>query len=207
MKKALDRPASPPPRTSVAPTASATPHRLTEEELWARATAGARPVAAGPDVVTPATPRPALAPTRFADLDAVDDRPSLLRGEARFDFAPGDALLEGAVAGLDASVVRRLRRGDYAVEGRLDLHGLTREAAQGAVQRFLRESRLDGKRCVLLVHGRGRHSEGQLPVIKEGLEAWLAARHFGRQVLAFASARPSDGGAGALYVLLRRAGR
>jgi DNA-nicking Smr family endonuclease len=131
----------------------------------------------------------------------------LLRGEPRFELAPGDALVEGAVAGLDASVARRLRLGDYAVEGRLDLHGLTREAARGAVERFLRESRLGGKRCVLLVHGKGRHSESQLPVIKEALHGWLAAGKFGRQVLAFASARPADGGAGALYVLLRRAGR
>ena len=104
-------------------------------------------------------------------------------------------------------MVRRLKRGDYAVEGRLDLHGLTREEARGAVERFLRQSRLSGQRCVLLVHGRGRNSEYQLPVLKEALLGWLAAGRFGRQVLAFASARPADGGAGALYVLLRRAGR
>ena len=64
-----------------------------------------------------------------------------------------------------------------------------------------------GKRCVLLVHGRGLHSPDQLPVLKEALLGWLAGGRFGRLVLAFCSARPADGGAGALYVLLRRAGR
>jgi DNA-nicking Smr family endonuclease len=191
----------------VAPLAAPPPRPLSEEELWARATAGATPVAAGPDLIAPPAPRPARSGAWYADLDAVDQLQSLLRGEPRFELASGDALVEGAVAGLDASVVRRLRLGDYAVEGRLDLHGLTREAARGAVERFLRESRLGGKRCVLLVHGKGRHSESQLPVIKEALHGWLAAGKFGRQVLAFASARPADGGAGALYVLLRRAGR
>jgi DNA-nicking Smr family endonuclease len=183
------------------------PPDLSEEELWAQATAGARPVAAGSDVAPPPTPRPPLERARYADLDAVDERQSLVRGEPRFDFSPGDALVEGWVTGLDPDVVRRLRRGDYAVEGRLDLHGLTRDDVPGAVDRFLRQSRLGGRRCVLLVHGRGRHSEARDPVIKEALHGWLASGRFGRQVLAFASARPGDGGAGALYVLLRRAGR
>ncbi len=128
-------------------------------------------------------------------------------GQPRFELATSDSLLEGSVAGLDPDVVRRLKRGDYAVEARLDLHGFTRDEARGAVERFLRGSRLGGRRCVLLVHGRGRHSETRLPVLKEELGSWLAAGRFGRQVLAFASARPADGGAGALYVLLRRAGR
>jgi DNA-nicking Smr family endonuclease len=60
---------------------------------------------------------------------------------------------------------------------------------------------------VLLVHGRGSHSKDQVPVLKEALRTWLATARFGRHVLAFATARPQDGGAGAVYVLLRRAGR
>jgi DNA-nicking Smr family endonuclease len=206
LKKVLAGPPSSPPRQAEAPPARP-PRDPTEEELWARATAGARPVSAGSDLVAPPMPRPPRGRAGYADLDAADEVQSMTRGEPRFEFAPGDSLVEGAVTGLDAAVVRRLRRGDYAVEGRLDLHGLTREAARGAVERFLRESRLGGKRCVLVVHGRGRHSEDQLPVIKEALHGWLSAGRFGRQVLAFASAIPADGGAGALYVLLRRAGR
>jgi DNA-nicking Smr family endonuclease len=75
------------------------------------------------------------------------------------------------------------------------------------VDRYLREARNQGKRCVLVVHGRGLHSKDQLPVLKDALRNWLASARFGRHVLAFASARQVDGGAGAIYVLLRRAGR
>jgi DNA-nicking Smr family endonuclease len=60
---------------------------------------------------------------------------------------------------------------------------------------------------VLVVHGRGLHSKDQLPILKDSLRTWLSTARFGRHVLAFATARPVDGGAGALYVLLRRAGR
>jgi DNA-nicking Smr family endonuclease len=183
------------------------PRPLTEEELWARATAGATPVAAGPDLIPGPAPRPARSRAGFAELDAADALQSVSRTEPRFDLAGGDALLDGAVAGLDAAVVRRLKRGEYPVERRLDLHGLTREEAGGAAERFLRDARRGGLRCVLLIHGRGRHSAAELPVLKEALAGWLSDGRFGRQVLAFASARPADGGAGALYVLLRRAGR
>jgi DNA-nicking Smr family endonuclease len=75
------------------------------------------------------------------------------------------------------------------------------------VDEFLRASRSAGKRCVLVVHGRGLHSKDQLPVLKDALRTWLATARFARHVLAFATARPVDGGGGAIYVLLRRAGR
>jgi DNA-nicking Smr family endonuclease len=197
--------ARPPPRP--APPRPAPPPPLTEEELWARATAGATPVAAGPDLVSPPAPHKPRSRAGFADLEAADALQSMNQAEPCFDLGGGDALLDGAVAGLDPAVVRRLKRGEYPVERRLDLHGLTREAARGAVERFLRDARQGGLRCVLLIHGRGRHSSAELPVLKEALAGWLADGRFGRQVLAFASARPADGGAGALYILLRRAGR
>jgi DNA-nicking Smr family endonuclease len=141
------------------------------------------------------------------DLEAIDQLRALVNGDAPFDLADTDEFIEGFVAGLDAAVVRALRRGEYPVQGHVDLHGMTRDEAKGAVERFLRESRASGKRCVLLVHGRGSHSKDQVPVLKEAIRTWLATARFGRHVLAFATARPQDGGAGAVYVLLRRAGR
>ena len=72
---------------------------------------------------------------------------------------------------------------------------------------LLRQARAAGKRCVLIVHGRGLHSRDQLPVLKEALRGWLATHRLARHVLAFATARPADGGGGAVYVLLRRSGR
>jgi DNA-nicking Smr family endonuclease len=194
-------PAPPPP-----PPASPSPP-ATEEDLWRAATAGVRPVARGPDRVAPPPPPPATGKLWYPDLDAIDELRALVRGDAPFDLADSDEFVEGWVQGLDHAVVRKLRRGEFAVQAHLDLHGLTREEAKREVEAFLRASRSAGKRCVLLVHGRGMHSRDQVPVLKEALRSWLATNRFARQVLAFATARPADGGPGAIYVLLRRPGR
>jgi DNA-nicking Smr family endonuclease len=100
--------------------------------------------------------------------------------------------------------VRRLRDGAFALEAHLDLHGLDRHEAKSAVRDFIERARSEGRRCVLLVHGRGLGSKEGVPVLKERLREWLTRGGIGRKVLAFASARPCDGGTGALYVLLRR---
>jgi DNA-nicking Smr family endonuclease len=157
-----------------------------------------------------AAPPPPPGPPEEAwhpDLEAIDALRALVAGDAPFDLSDSDEFIEGRVQGLDPGVVRKLRRGEFSVQGHLDLHGMTREEAKGAVDAYLRSARSAGKRCVLLVHGRGLHSKEQLPVLKDALRTWLATARFGRHVLAFATARPADGGAGAIYVLLRRAGR
>ena len=161
----------------------------------------------GPGVAGPRAPSPAPEAFWHPDLDAIRALEALVSGEAPFDLADTDEFIEGRVPGLDAGIVRRLRRGEFAVQGHVDLHGMTREEAKEAVDAFLKQARSAGKRCVLLVHGRGIHSKDQVPILKEALKTWLATARFGRHVLAFATARPTDGGAGALYVLLRRAGR
>ncbi len=192
----------PPPREPPAPRREAT-----EEEMWRSAVAGVRRIDPGPGTVAP--PKPRGAPETFwhPDLDAVDELRAIVAGDAPFDLADGDEFIEGWVAGMDPNLVRKLRRGEFAVQGHVDLHGLTRQEAKRSVEQFLRSSRGAGKRCVLVVHGRGIHSKDQLPVLKEALRAWLSTARFSRHVLAFATARPADGGAGAVYVLLRRAGR
>ncbi len=128
----------------------------------------------------------------------------LVSGEGQFELSAGDALIEGVAPGVDRRLLQNLRRGDYPVQETLDLHGMTRAEAKVAVEDFLAQSRRAGRRCVRIVHGRGLNSTDQLPVLKEQLKSWLDGGRFGRAVLAFASARPQDGGAGALYVLLRR---
>jgi DNA-nicking Smr family endonuclease len=183
------------------------PREPTEEELWATAIAGARPVERGADLVAPPPPPAADGAVWHPDLEAIDALRALVSGEAPFDLSDTDEFIEGRIAGLDHGIVRKLRRGEFAVQGHIDLHGMTREEAKGEVEAFLKRSRSAGKRCVLVVHGRGLHSKDQLPVLKDALKTWLATNRFARHVLAFASARPVDGGAGAVYVLLRRAGR
>jgi len=208
LKKALEAP--PPPKRPAAPPPVALPpppREQTEEELWASAIAGARKVEGGPGRVAPRVPPVLADQVWYADLEAIDELRALVSGDAPFDISDGDEFIEGKAPGIDAGIVKKLRRGDYAVQGHLDLHGKTRDEAKPALEVFLREARRSGKRCVLVVHGRGLHSRDQLPVLKEALKAWFGHGKFARHVLAFATARPADGGAGAVYVLLRRAGR
>ena len=101
--------------------------------------------------------------------------------------------------GIGPDVPARLRRGQWALQGELDLHGLTREAARERLVAFLREAHRRGQRCVRVVHGKGNGSPGRQPVLKEKVQRWLAQRS---EVIAFAQASGAQGGAGALLVLL-----
>ena len=151
-------------------------------------------------------PEPSFRPMQIIDDDAeaLARLAELVSGEGPFDIADSDEFIEGGAADLDRRVLQALRRGDFAIQGHLDLHGMSKVEARDAVEQFLAASRRDGKRCVLLVHGRGLNSKDQIPVLKEQLQVWLKRGRIARGVLAFATARPHDGGAGALYVLLRR---
>ena len=101
--------------------------------------------------------------------------------------------------GIGPDVPTRLRRGQWALQGELDLHGLTREAAREALAAFVREAHQRGQRCVRVVHGKGHGSPGRQPVLKDKVQRWLAQRS---EVIAFAQASGAQGGAGALLVLL-----
>ena len=101
--------------------------------------------------------------------------------------------------GIGVEVVRKLRRGVWAIQAQLDLHGLRRDEARERLAQFLHDARRRGLRCVRVVHGKGNGSPGREPVLKSRVKAWLVQK---REVIAFAQARASDGGAGALLVLL-----
>lgn len=102
--------------------------------------------------------------------------------------------------GIGPEVVRKLRRGVWAIQAQLDLHGLRRDAAREALAAFLREAVRAGLRCVRVIHGKGNGSPGREPVLKVKVRAWLVQKN---EVIAFAQARAQDGGHGALLVLLR----
>ena len=138
------------------------------------------------------------------EAEALAALSDLVAGVAHFDITDTREYVEGVVVGLDPRVARRLRRGDFAWQAHIDLHGLTAAEARETVDRFILESFRAGRRCVLLVHGRGLNSKDRTPVLKERLKGWLAHGRIAKVVLAFTTARPHDGGAGALYVLLRR---
>ncbi len=101
--------------------------------------------------------------------------------------------------GMGPDVVRKLRRGGWSIQRQIDLHGLRREDARDALSAFIREAHKAGLRCVRVVHGKGLGSPGKTPVLKGRVQSWLIQK---QEVIAFVQARPAEGGAGALVVLL-----
>jgi DNA-nicking Smr family endonuclease len=106
-----------------------------------------------------------------------------------------------AAHGVDRREIKKLKRGQYIVGDRCDLHGLTAADACARVRLFLDNSRHGRHRCVCIVHGRGLHSDENVAVLRTRVREYLRSH---RLVLAYADAPRGDGGAGAVYVLLRR---
>jgi len=106
--------------------------------------------------------------------------------------------------GVPAAAVRKLRRGNWVIKGELDLHGHTGDKARVALAAFLNRCRVEDRRCVRIIHGKGHGSKNRLPVLKNKVRHWLIQRE---DVLAFCQARTVDGGAGAVIVLLKSSSR
>lgn len=104
--------------------------------------------------------------------------------------------------GISAQQLKRLRRGHWAVQDHLDLHGLTSPQARVLTAEFLAHCVRKGLRCVRIVHGKGLRSPNREPVLKKKVAGWLAQRD---EVLAYCQAPQADGGGGAVLVLLRGA--
>ncbi len=102
--------------------------------------------------------------------------------------------------GLQNKRMTRLRQGRFRVQEELDLHRMNSEAARKSIEYFISRARHDGLSCVLIIHGKGLRSKGTGPVLKD-LTAQVLRRI--KPVMAFTSAKPMDGGTGAVYVLLR----
>jgi DNA-nicking Smr family endonuclease len=174
-------------------------HEPSEEErqLFRESVKGAKPLRSKKKVSS-RKPKP-LPRARFAD----QERRAVLEDSLRLDLQD-DGVFSGedlwyARDGVQHALMRKLRRGQYSPRAELDLHGLRSEDARVAVAEFLHEASLRNYRCVRIVHGKGLGSGPKGPVIKQKLGGWLRQR---KMVLAFCSARPVDGGTGALYVLL-----
>ncbi|TDU32261.1 DNA-nicking Smr family endonuclease [Panacagrimonas perspica] len=138
---------------------------------------------------------------RYSRADEAAVLAELLAGPDPDAFETGDTLSYQA-EGVQDRVLRQLRRGGFRLDAELDLHGLNRDKARTAVALFFTDCRARDHRCVRIIHGKGHGSPNSGPVLKRELDGWLRKL---RDVLAFCSARPQDGGSGAIYVLLRRA--
>jgi DNA-nicking Smr family endonuclease len=147
--------------------------------------------------VKPLTPRaapPAPAPAPTAARPANPVNPAAI-----VPASPPPAL--DRFVGIDRANAERLKRGKHPVEARLDMHGMTQDEAHRALAAFIRGARAAGKRCVLVITGRGRIGGG---VLRAAVPRWLAEPELRPHLLAIATAQPRDGGSGALYVMLRR---
>ena len=171
-----------------------------EEDLLAQVMADVIPLQRR-DVEFRQQPPPVV--ERKEEREVLEYLEALLQGEEDFDIEDSDEYTEGAVHGLDPRVLEQLRKGEFALQAHLDLHGVRVDEAQQLMLSFVEEHQRRGHRCVLVVHGRGLHSPGRVPVLKNRLLKWISRGMLRQKILAFATARPYDGGSGALYILLR----
>jgi DNA-nicking Smr family endonuclease len=111
--------------------------------------------------------------------------------------------VEGMAHNVSPEVARRLHEGYFSIQAHIDLHGFGVNSAHQAVDEFLNKSIAEGKRAVLIIHGRGLSSPYE-PVLKTKVYQWLTAAPWHKWVIAFTSARLCDGGTGATYILLRQ---
>jgi DNA-nicking Smr family endonuclease len=169
-----------------------------ETDWFRKSMNGVRPIYTDKVLHHPPKPPPDPVQTRKDEARVME---KLL--DARYDpaeFQPGDVLIFKR-PNVSKAVLQKLRKGQYSLSTELDLHGMTRAEAEQALTRFFTHVRDTEARCVRIVHGKGRRSRNRGPVLKPLASKWLTKRD---DVLAFCSARPIDGGTGALYVLLKR---
>lgn len=154
--------------------------------------------------VAPAKAPPPSVPLYDEDAEALAKLAAMMDGAEPLGHEFSDEHDEWIAEDADAAILKRLVAGEYAWQDHVDLHGMTRDQAKQAIFRFLAQARVKRHRCVLIVTGRGKHSEEGTPVLKPLVHRWLRRGAIKQWVFAYATARPVDGGAGAMYVLLRK---
>ena len=177
-----------------------------DDSLFRSAMADVSPLPQGPRKKVPLRPPERQYPRFLAreEIEAYTQLVDLVAGEGPFELSCSDEYIDGAVLGISPEVLKKLRQGYFSYLDYLDLHGLNRRQAQDELRDFIMESFAAGRRCVLIIAGRGLKSKDKEPVLKNNLPIWLTRAPLKRVVLAFASARSYDGGWGAFYVLLRK---
>ncbi len=181
--------------------AAAARQREAENNLFARAVGAVQRM---PD--TRQAPRSATAVAPVA-VQRQRDEEAVLRDALSDEFDVStlldtDDMLSFRRPGIGRDVTHKLRKGDWAIQGEVDLHGLRSEEARVVLAEFIRNAHRHGLRCLRVVHGKGLGSPGKTPVLKSKVHSWLVQKN---QVMAFVQAKPAEGGAGALVVLLKPA--
>ncbi len=176
--------------------------REAESNLFARAVGVVQRM---PDPVRAPVPKTNVAPVA---KQRQKDEQAVLRDALSDEFDAStlldtDDMLSFRRPGIGRDVTHKLRKGDWAIQREVDLHGLRSEEARVVLAEFIRNAHRQGLRCLRVVHGKGLGSPGKTPVLKSKVHSWLVQKN---QVMAFVQAKPAEGGAGALVVLLKPAG-
>jgi DNA-nicking Smr family endonuclease len=187
--------------------AAAEQQRAAERNLFARAigadSGATQPLRRKPVVPLSPEPPPPI-PVQHRRDEARVLRESLSDDFDVSTLLDADDAMSFRRPGIGTDVTRRLRAGDWTIQRQIDLHGLRSDEAREALGAFIRTACKQGLRCVRVVHGKGLGSPGRQPVLKVKAQRWLIQK---KEVLAFVQARPAEGGAGALLVLLAPAAR
>ncbi len=168
------------------------------EDLFLAAVKNARPLNTNRIHHEPSKPKPI--PQQF-----IRDEKQALRDSLSDGYIPSHELESGEELlylreGQSPSVISKLRRGHWVVQANLDLHGLISDEARTQVAEFLAGCKKRGIRCVRIVHGKGLGSRNREPILKHKVRNWLIQKD---EVIAYAQARATDGGSGAVIVLLK----
>lgn len=175
-----------------------------EAALFSKAMLGVKPVTVRGREIAANEGAAASGSKAQAIYDPAKALQDILDGRVKFALHHTDEFMEGYVVGVDPLVLARLRNGQYSPEKHLDLHGMNARQAYDALSHFIQHAYQRGLRCVVVVTGRGRNSPDGIGVLRPSLQQWLCRDPFKRVVLAFCTAKASDGGPGAVYVLLRK---
>ncbi len=168
------------------------------EDLFLAAVKNARPLNTNRIHHEPSKPKPI--PQQF-----IRDEKQALRDSLSDGYIPAHELESGEELlylreGQSPSVLSKLRRGHWVIQANLDLHGLISDEARIQVSEFLAGCKKRGIRCVRIVHGKGLGSRNREPILKHKVRNWLIQKD---EVIAYAQARATDGGSGAVIVLLK----
>jgi DNA-nicking Smr family endonuclease len=170
-----------------------------EKNLFVRAVGAVTTLDHAPRVsLSPQPPKPLAHQQRIDDDNVL--RESLSDDLDVSTLLDTDDELSYRSQGIGTDVTQKLRKGHWSLQGQIDLHGLRSDEAREALGQFIRDATKRGWRCVRVVHGKGLGSPGKTPVLKSKVQRWLVQK---TEVLAFVQAKGSEGGAGALVVLLK----
>ena len=175
-----------------------------EEKIFKEAMEGVAPIPRDPRVERGLPPpRAEPFPLPPEEVELVLKLRDLVRHGIGFEVADTPEYIEGTMYQTPPEIARRLHQGDFSIQADIDLHRFHAADAKETLERFLKGAVTTGKTGVLIVHGRGLSSPSE-PVLKQKVVEWLTRGPWRKWVMAYATARSCDGGAGATYVLLRR---